>query len=82
MGKNPPPSYRNTKNYPHYTGQLITICARKTFLKMSFPWVLVNMLTEDSHHLSYPENISLGREGNIKVENSLQIYIGKKNEGI
>lgn len=39
------------------------------------------MLTEESHLLSYPENRSLGGEGNIKVENNLEMHIGKKNEG-
>lgn len=59
----------NTKNYLHDTGQLIIIKARKTFLKIIFPWVLVNILIEDPHHLSDPENISLRVIGNIKVVN-------------
>lgn len=59
----------NTKNYLNDTGQLIIIEARKTFLKIIFPWVLVNILIEDPHHLSDPENISLGIIGNIKVVN-------------
>lgn len=40
--------------------------------------MLVNVLTEDPHHLSDPESISLETEENIKVDNSLEIYIVKK----
>lgn len=51
---------------------------QKTFLKMLLPWVLLNMLIKNLHHLSELEDIILGVEENIKVDNSLEIHIVEK----
>ena len=45
---------------------------------MVLPWVLLNMLIKNLHHLSELEDIILGVEENIKVDNSLEIHIVEK----
>lgn len=45
---------------------------------MVFFWVLFNMLIKNFYYLSELEDIILGVEENIKVDNSLEIYIVEK----
>lgn len=45
---------------------------------MLFFWVLFNMLIKNFYYLSELEDIILGVEENIKVDNSLEIYIVEK----